>query len=413
MEVTKQRHRILLSAYACEPDKGSEPGVGWNWAVHLSEFFDVYVITRKNNKKVIEDYLRHYPIMHLHFYYYDCSGWMRKAKKLPNGIFIYYKKWQTEILPVVKKIVYEKNIEIIHHVTFNEFRTPGKLWSLGVPFVWGPIGGGQFYSPVFKNAYFKKSDIIKENIRNVINCLTLRYSNDIRQAVRKAAAILIADQSTEKLMPKTRNYIRLLETGYDVNRNKIKSYITKGEKDIKLLWVGGIWPRKGLKLLIDALGNSHFRSFQLDIIGTGNDRQQCEDLVASYGMTERVRFLGALPYNEVNEYYDEVDVFVFTSLRDTSGNVVLEAMAHGLPVIALNHHGVGEIVTQETGTLIDITDYSTIRQKIVDAIQGYHKDRASIDIKGRAGRKRIEEIYSWKHNAEIMRQVYLKILEGK
>lgn len=413
MEVTKQRHRILLSAYACEPNRGSEPGVGWNWAVHLSEFFEVYVITRKNNQRVIEDYLRDHPMKYLHFYYHDCSGLMIKVKKLPNGIFFYYKKWQAEILPIAKKIVEEKNIEIVHHVTFNEFRTSGKLWHLGVPFVWGPIGGGQFYSPVFRGAYFRKSDILKEYLRNGINRFTLKYSNDIKQAVEKASAILIADQSTEKVMPKTRDYIILLETGYDIDRNDVKNYISQDDAEIKLLWVGGIWPRKGLKLLIDALGNSYFRSFKLDIIGNGNDRQRCEALVASYGMNDRIRFLGALPYNEVNKYYDKADVFIFTSLRDTSGNVVLEAMSHGLPVIALNHHGVGEIVTQETGTLIDITDYATIQQRVIDAIQNYHENRESIEFKGRAGRKRIEEVYSWKQKAEIMRQLYLNILEGK
>lgn len=407
------RHRILLSAYACEPNKGSEPGVGWNWAIHLSKDFEVYVITRRNNQKIIESYLSTCPIKHLHFYYYDCPGWAKKIKKLPYGIFLYYKRWQEEILPIAKKIVENEKIELIHHVTFNEFRTPGKLWRLGVPFVWGPIGGGQFYSPVFRNAYFRKSDIVKEKLRNLVNQYYIKCSGDIRQAVNRAAAILIADQSTEKLMPSTRNYVRLLETGYDIKRNGIKAYGERTSKDIRLLWVGGIWPRKGLKLLIDALGKSDFRSFKLDIIGYGNDIKLCKNLVYTYGMNNHIHFLGSLPYNEVNRHYDDADVFIFTSLRDTSGNVVLEAMSHGLPVIALKHHGVGEIVTQETGTLVDVTDYDTIQRDIIKAIRFYYKDRTAIEIKGRAGRRRIEDIYSWEHNAEIMSRVYIKILEKR
>ena len=97
------RHRVLLSAYACEPDKGSEPGVGWNWAQHLSNYFEVYVITRSNNNQVINDYLIKHPNEHLHFIYHDCSGIARKIKKLPNGIYLYYKQWQKEILPLAKK----------------------------------------------------------------------------------------------------------------------------------------------------------------------------------------------------------------------------------------------------------------------------------------------------------------------
>lgn len=409
----ENRHRILLSAYACEPNKGSEPGVGWNWAIHLSKDFEVYVITRKNNQKIIESYLSTCPIKHLHFYYYDCSGWAKKIKKLPYGFFPYYKRWQTEILPIAKKIVENEKIELIHHVTFNEFRTPGKLWRIGVPFVWGPIGGGQFYSPVFKNAYFRKSDIVKEKLRNLINQYYIKCSGNVKQAINHAAAILIADQSTEKLMPSKYNYVRLLETGYDIKRNGIKNYGERRSKDIRILWVGGIWPRKGLKLLIDALGKSDFRSFRLDIIGNGNDIKLCKDLVDTYRMNNYIHFLGSLPYNEVNRHYDDADVFIFTSLRDTSGNVVLEAMSHGLPVIALNHHGVGEIVTQETGTLVDVTDYATIQRDIIKAIRFYYKNRTAIEIKGRAGRKRIEDTYSWEHNAEIMSRVYTKILEER
>lgn len=80
----------------------------------------------------------------------------------------------------------------------------------------------------------------------------------------------------------------------------------------------------------------------------------------------------ALSYDEVNSLYDNADVFVFTSLRDTSGNVVLEAMSHGLPVIAINHHGVGEIVTDETGIRIDPVSYDSVKaiwQKLLKSMQ--------------------------------------------
>lgn len=50
--------KILLSAYACEPNKGSEPGVGWGWATELAKHHQVWVLTRDNNQPVIEEYLR-------------------------------------------------------------------------------------------------------------------------------------------------------------------------------------------------------------------------------------------------------------------------------------------------------------------------------------------------------------------
>lgn len=415
--MVNSRIRILLSAYACEPNKGSEPGVGWNWAVHLAQNNEVFVITRKNNKNVIEEYLGKNPIEHLHFYYHDCSGFMKKAKKLPNGIFIYYKKWQTEIFDLAFHIVVKEKIQIIHHITFNEFRTPGKLYKLNVPFVWGPIGGGQFYNSIFKPAYFKKSDLLKENTRNLINRCYLMASRDIHNVVRKASKILIADQSTERVMPKSRIYVRLLETAYNIDRNSIKSYDSipvQGalNRPIRLLWVGGIWPRKGLKLLIDALGESDFRDFELSVIGSGQDKSSCESLVEKYEINEQVHFEGALSYEEVNKRYDYSDVFVFTSLRDTSGNVVLEAMSHGLPAITLNHHGAGEIVSDETGIRIDVSNYEQIKREIIKAIRTYAKKPQKIISQGTAARKRIEKVYSWAHSIEVMEQIYKGIIEA-
>ena len=407
------RHRVLLSAYACEPNKGSEPGVGWNWAQHLSKYFEVYVITRKNNEQIINDYLVKQPNEHLHFIFHDCSRIACKMKKLPNGIFLYYKQWQKEIFPIVERIVKEEKIELVHHITFNEFRTPGKLYSLNVPFIWGPIGGGQFYNSVFRQAYFRKIDIIKERIRNIINLFNIKFSRDIKKAVDTASVILIADQSTEKIMPKTRNYIRLLETAYNTDRNRVKRFTYKKGDTIKLLWVGGIWPRKGLKMLIDALGNCEFRNFELCIIGDGSDIKLNKKLVNKYGLADKVNFLGSLPYNEVNKHYDDADLFIFTSLRDTSGNVVLEAMSHGLPIIALNHHGVGEIVTNQMGFIIEITDYETICDSIVNSITYYYENPDEILRHGIQSRKRLENVYSWDISENIMEKIYIDVLEDK
>ena len=415
--MVRDRIRVLISAYACEPNKGSEPGVGWNWALQMAKWNEVYVITRSNNRESIEEFLQKHPMEHLHFYYHDCATWKKKMKRLPNGIFVYYKMWQKEILSLAKKIVDDEKIEIIHHVTFNEFRTPGKLYQLSIPFVWGPIGGGQFYNPIFKEAYFSPKDILREKLRNIINSCYLRFSRDIKEAVKKADTIMIADQSTEGIMPRTRKYIRLLETGYDLNRNGVKLYdsdmLIDGNRPIKLLWVGGIWPRKGLKILIDALHDSQLENYSLSIVGDGEDRKASERLVREYGLESKIHFLGVLSYNEVNELYDSADVFAFTSLRDTSGNVVLEAMSHGLPVIAINHHGVGEIVTDETGIRIDPVSYDYVKKGFANAIEQYAQNPRLIKQHGLAGRKRLETQYSWGNNAKILQDIYERIVEER
>ena len=125
-----------------------------------------------------------------------------------------------------------------------------------------------------------------------------------------------------------------------------------------------------------------------------------------YGIDNKIRFLGALSYDEVNDLYDSADVFVFTSLRDTSGNVVLEAMSHGLPVIAINHHGVGEIVTDETGIRIDPISYDYVKRNFVKAIEEYAKNPELMKQHGLSGRKRLETCYSWVNNAKVLQTIY-------
>jgi hypothetical protein len=81
-----RRLKVLISAYACEPHKGSEPGVGWNWAKQIAKFAEVWVITRANNREVIEEELKRSPEPNLHFIYVDLPKWMRFWKKKQRGV---------------------------------------------------------------------------------------------------------------------------------------------------------------------------------------------------------------------------------------------------------------------------------------------------------------------------------------
>lgn len=398
---------ILLSAFACEPNKGSEPGVGWNWAINLAKKHNVYVITRGESQPYIEKYMKENPIENLFFFYFEDNGMMHFIdKKIPMGFRIYYKWWQKKIVPIVKKIVKSNKIDIIQQLTYNEFRTPGKLYQIDVPFVWGPIGGGHEYNPTLKEGFFRKSDILLEKIRREMNHLYL-HNKDVLGALNSAASVIVADPATCSILPKDRKYERLLETAYYSERNPIKKYEEKPDgTTIHLLYAGVMPPRKGIKIIIDALGESDFRDFELILIGDGKDRKLLEKLVDKYKITDKVKFLGQLTYDEVNRYYDWADLFLFPSIRDTSGNVVLESMSHGTPVIALNHNGTSEMITAESGDLIEIGSYSQIKVDFLNTIKKYYENRNLLEKKGKVARKRIEEVYSWEYVMEFMDNLY-------
>ena len=82
----KKKLKVLLSAYACETNKGSEPEIGWKWATTLSNLgHEVYVITRSNNKEHIELYLSKNEYKKLFFIYFDYPNWFLKIFKGKNG----------------------------------------------------------------------------------------------------------------------------------------------------------------------------------------------------------------------------------------------------------------------------------------------------------------------------------------
>ena len=79
-----RRLKVLMSAYACEPGRGSEPGVGWVVASEMARYHDVWVITRPNHRPFIEAELARNPQPDLHFVYWDlpvgCHGSPEKVR---------------------------------------------------------------------------------------------------------------------------------------------------------------------------------------------------------------------------------------------------------------------------------------------------------------------------------------------
>ena len=132
---------ILIGAYACEPYKGSEQGVGWNWALQIAKRNKVIVITRSNNEPVISDYLKKHPIDNITFYYCDVPDSIRKYKKGSKGVHWYYYLWQYYCYKTAKEILKKEHVDYTFTVTFGNMWLPTFLYKLPVKHIWGPIGG--------------------------------------------------------------------------------------------------------------------------------------------------------------------------------------------------------------------------------------------------------------------------------
>ena len=138
--------KLLVSAYACEPGKGSEPAVGWNWVQALvRRGYQVHVITRSNNREAIEsDAASRNPA--LSFHYYDLPLWARAGEAMARAGSTFITSSGNGCVQVGQEDSRCEHFDRVHHVTFASYRQPSFMGGLGIPFIFGPVGGGETHA---------------------------------------------------------------------------------------------------------------------------------------------------------------------------------------------------------------------------------------------------------------------------
>lgn len=135
--------KILGSAYACWPQEGSEPGIGWNWAKEMARFHDVWIVTRSNNREFIEGALNDKILPKFNWIFVDLPSVIKYLKIERKSRNLYYYLWQLFSFFKVRKIHKIQNFELIHHMTYGNYWRPVFLTLLGSKIIWGPVGGGE------------------------------------------------------------------------------------------------------------------------------------------------------------------------------------------------------------------------------------------------------------------------------
>ncbi|MCX4028337.1 glycosyltransferase family 4 protein [Endozoicomonas sp. SM1973] len=151
-------------------------------------------------------------------------------------------------------------------------------------------------------------------------------------------------------------------TFLNIQRNN--KTISSQKLRLKLLTVGSLIPRKSINTIIEALATfPKFNRPFLNIIGDGIERENLEKLCISLDIRESVSFAGSISPNEIIEFYKSSDIFILSSLSEGRPNVLLEAMASELPVIASNIDGVIELI-KGNGLLFEPKNHKELSNKI-------------------------------------------------
>ncbi|WP_333840232.1 glycosyltransferase family 4 protein [Pelomicrobium sp.] len=401
--------RILLSAYACEPGKGSEPGIGWRWALNLARRgHDVWVLTRANNREAIEAARPQEQAPSLRFVYYDLPSWARRWKRGGRGVRLYYVLWQWGAYRLARRLHREARFHIAHHITFGVFRHPSFMAFLDIPFVFGPVGGGE-QAPRPLRRTFPLRGYLLDLARNAANW-AVRFDPLMAATYRRAAITLCKTRETLRRIPARYQDKCLVhvEVGIDIPQPGWAERRRRAHEGLRVLYVGRMLYWKGVHLGLRAF--ARFRESHPDtrftLIGSGCDeawlRHQAEEL----GLAQAVHWVPWLEHSAVMRAYHRHDVFLFPSLHDSSGNAVLEALAHGLPVVCLNLGGPAVLVDASCGFRIEPGPAEDVVAGLAAALAALADNPVLSEAMSRAAVERARRQFSWSRQTARMERLY-------
>ena len=352
--------RVLISAYACEPGKGSEPGVGWHWITEFARLgHEVDVITRSNNRASIEKALADDQIAGLHFHYYDLPSWAKWWKRGTRGLQLYYRLWQHGAYRMAKRLIQKKKFDLVHYLTFGGYRQPSFMGYLGLPFVIGPTGGGEV-TPVLLRGSYPAIPALREILRELTIKLAF-WDPAVRAMYRQATLVFCKTRDTLAILPVScQEKCRVqLEIGLEPHRIRHEAMVQA--ECANFLYAGRLVYMKGIHLALKAFSElkKDCPHATFTIIGKGPDEARLKSLSVKLGLRDTVRWLGWMPYDEICMQYCHYTALIFPSFHDSSGNVLLEALSQSLPVICLDTGGPGTILSPSCGIKVPVKNRCT------------------------------------------------------
>lgn len=395
----------LISAYSVNPYKGSEDSIGWNWVLQYEKNYKegdrIILLTKKFNEKDTRKGLEEFNIQHVELVIADVPNalnWFREKHSAFHHM--YYILWQHWAWLWVKHSGIR--FDVIHHVTMNDYRIPSEMYKAkGAKVIWGPMGGAQVTPRPLK--VYEKNQLVA-SFREFVN-KSCSWNPFYKKALRSYYKIYCINNETQKQISRI--------VGKDVPlmpelalRDEYKNLpIRKGNNDIlKIVFVGRLIGKKGIAFLVDALSLMPTdMNWELLIFGDGDDHALIEKQIADSGIGKNVKLMGNRPLNQIAEAYQQADVFVLPSLRETSGNVLLEAMAYAVPIVAFDTSFCRLLKEVDCGVFINTEQaLDNIKEDDCKAIVTLGQDKKLAKQMGMNGYKYVNSKLTWDEKYRII-----------
>lgn len=399
--------RILMIAYACDPEGTGEHWLGWGWVLEAAKYGQVDLVTTPKARATILSHLGSNHQIRPHFV--EISPFLRRISEKLGGFAAWVRKyaWQRQAWKRVRQLHADEPFDIVHQTTFHTFRIPFLAAQLPIPSVWGPIAGGESVPPGFGR--FLDSQRGSEALRAIANRISL-WIPSVRKSLCNSSVIWASNGVTAdflgefgagKTMIVHPNALRI----EDADAPQLTG--PAPDAPFTLLYVGNCVETRALPIVLEALQSAQLKcQWRLQIVGTGPAISNWKKQVQRMRLCANVEFIGPVQRSLLDVYYSNAHVLVFPAMRDAGGSALLEAMSKGLPVACLDWGGPGEMVDEGSGLRIPVTSPEATVTAFARGLE-----RLAIDNEWRQqlacnGLARARTCFKWEAKGEILRQTY-------
>lgn len=408
---------VLMTAYAINPFKGSEDGMGWNFAYQAAKQHKVTVITRVNNQKHIEQYINEQNLNteNLNFEYFDLPYILRFWKRGGEGAMLYFYLWQFWMpwFVLAKRLKYD----VVHNLNFHNDWTPTFLWILRKPLIWGPVGHHPLIPKEFILKPYGWMAYLKDRLTWGVKSYFWHISPSLAIAKICTQKILAMNSGVNKVWGKD-NRVTIMPSVACDPAPLTATLETNSQFDV--LSAGRFVPLKGWDVTIKAfalfynrLSQEERQHVKLTLVGSGPIENQLIQWADKAGLEPAsYQIIRWLPRNQLLKLYSVSSVFLFPS-HEGAGMVVAEAMSYGLPVLCFDNEGPGELIGENTGIKIPYSTYNdTIEQFANELFFLYRNPEHRLYLSNNA-RSHFNNYLSWDARGQTLARIYSEMIKNK
>jgi len=404
--------KILVSAYAVNPYKGSEDGTGWNIVNQIAQTNKLIVITRENNEADITKFILESGKSHfknIEFAYFDLPYWMRFWKRGSRGSQLYYLLWQIGLVFFIWRKKWD--FDIAHHLNFHCDWLPSFLWLLGKPFVWGPVGHHPKIPKDFVLNFYGKKEYFLDRLKWLIKNYFWKVSPFFKTTISKADAVIGINSSVGNQINLSAQKMRVIPA---VASKPVE--LKRAESDVfNVLAIGRFVPIKGFDVSIRAFAQFYNKldeaaktKVKFTIIGKGPYKNQLKELAKNEGCEQAIDFVEWMPREELKHVYRTTDLFLFTS-HEGAGMVVPEAMSYGIPVLCFDNCGPGEFIDENSGVKIPYGKYDETVSAFANKLSRAFRDKNWLDKLSQGAKAEHANSLTWTVKGQQINEVYKKV----